>query len=59
MDRVHTKINYPSAGRVNWSVTSNGCVLVEVLWNREAHEYGKPQDKFCPETIQIAELHES
>jgi len=35
---LYTSYPYPSCACVDWTKTINGCVLIEVLWHRQAQE---------------------
>ena len=50
---------YPSSAGVHWAIASHGCVLVEVLGDRQAHEEGEPHDELGPEAVQVTELQEA
>lgn len=50
--------SYPSCVRVYWAKSCHRGVLIEVLWNRETHKQGEPQDEFCPEAVEVAKLKE-
>lgn len=49
----------PSCTRVYRTKACDGSVLVEILWHRQTHKQREPQDEFCSEAVQVAELQET
>ena len=49
-DRMR-EAEYPSSVGVNRTIVLKCCVLIEVLWYREAHENREPQDEFSSKAV--------
>lgn len=47
---------YPSSTGVNWTVTVEYRVLVEILWHRQTYEDREAENELCSEAIEVAEL---
>jgi hypothetical protein len=43
--------SYPSCTSVDWAITMNCCVLIEVLWYWKAHENREPKNKLRFEAV--------
>ena len=44
---------------MDWTITVDGGVLIEVLWYRQTHEDREAKYELCPEAVQVAELEKA